>query len=316
MLNTKKVLKILLLFALLIVGVAALEKALPLSAQTEPRIITIVPPGVYHNLKPGGTAEGTLKVINDSPNSLTFKAFVRDFIVTDTQGTPNILAPNTLSNKYSLASWLGVTPDTFTVAPREKQTLNYFVQVPKDARPGGHYAAVVYEPVETINIAGTGTGVKTQIGTLFYVTVEGPIKEQAFVTRFLANKFQEYGPVDIQTTIKNVGDQHITPQGGITLFNIFGKPVESQSLHSFNIFPEAARDYKNTFGGKFMVGRYTAVLSATYGKNNNLSLSGTLVFWIFPWRIATIVVLVIIAAVLALLYYRKTREEKKEDKQT
>ena len=45
-----------------------------------------------------------------------------------------------------------------------------------------------------------------QVGTLFYVTVNGPITENATVSKFFANPFQEYGPVKVLTQIKNMGD--------------------------------------------------------------------------------------------------------------
>ena len=57
-----------------------------------------------------------------------------------------------------------------------------------------------------------------------------------------------------------------------------------------------------------MIGRYKAVLLATYGLNNNLPLTATLYFWVFPWRLVLIIVLVIIALILLTMYLRKRKK--------
>ena len=267
--------------------------------------MTITPPTVAYTLDPGGTSEGQMKIINDSTAPITFTVDVQDFIVVDTIGTPNILPPNTLNSKYSGAAWIGVTPQKFTVLPGQKQDLNYYIQVPKDAKPGGHYAATIYTAASD-GIKGTGTAVNAQIGTLFYITVKGPVTEKAEITKFFTNSFQEYGPVKILTQIKNFSDVHIKPTGTISVTGLFYN--KTQNLPEHNIFPETARDSESIVGETFMIGRYKAVLLATYGLNNNLPLTATLYFWVFPWRLVLIIVLVIIALILLTMYLRKRKK--------
>jgi hypothetical protein len=290
-----------------IVGVA--------TAQEVQRTFTVVNPAIVQNLNPGDTAEGTTKVINDSTVPLTFSVGVQDYIVVDGKGTPNILPPNTLNNKYSAASWIGVTPSTFTIKPGEKQTLNYYIQIPRDAKPGGHYAALVYQPKVDATANATGGVVNTQIGSLFYVTVKGPIKEDASIVKFFANSFQEYGPVKILTQIKNNGDLHITPKGSIILTGLFKNSTyifndqKQSSVPVGNIFPETLRDFENSVGSNLMIGRYKAVLLANYGVNNNLPLTATLYFWVFPWRLALVIILAVLAIILGYMYWKKRKKD-------
>lgn len=266
---------------------------------------TVTPPSVSVTGDPGYYTEGKMGVINDSDLPLTFKAEMHDFIVTDTIGTPQILPPNTLMKTYSAAAWMGVSPNVFTVAPKQRQDLNYYIQVPKDARPGGHYAAVVFVPVQPKGQAqNTGAQINGQIGTLFSIAVNGPIKENATVSKFTASGFQEYGPVNILTQIKNFGDLHITPKGYVTVTDMLGRKA-ILPLTEHNIFPQAARDYENMFGGHWMFGRFKAELTASYGVNNNLPLLATLYFWVFPWKVVTLTVLIVVAIILGILYYRK-----------
>ena len=273
-------------------------------AQDAVRTITVTPPTVSVTGDPGYYTEGTMGIINDSDSAITFKAEMHDFIVQDNAGTPEILPANTLMTTYSAAAWMGVTPQIFTIQPKKRQNLNYFLQIPGDAKPGGHYAAVIFVPVNKNTVESTGSQVNGQVGTLFSVAVNGPIKENASVTKFFANGLQEYGPVNILSQIKNYGDLHIKPKGYITVSDMLGRKA-ILPLKEFNIFPQAARDYENQFGGKFMIGRFKAELLASYGVNNNLPLAATVYFWIFPWKIVLVTTLIVIAIILGIMYYRK-----------
>jgi hypothetical protein len=282
-------------------------------AQEALRTYTITPPSIAQRLDPGQSADGILKVINDTDTALTFTTAIKDFIVEDTIGTPKMLPDNTLSNKYSAASWISVTPSTFTVQPHQRQQLNYYLHVPLNARPGGHYAAVTYKPNAPAGLTGTGATVYTESGSLFYITVNGPVTEKSIITKFFTNPFQEYGPVTIKTQIRNLGDLHITPKASITVTGLFYNKAQSLPVH--NIFPEAARDFENSFGQTLMIGRYKAVLMGIYGINGNLPLVATVYFWVFPWRIALVITLAIIAVILAALYLRKKKKSSKQPKE-
>jgi hypothetical protein len=300
--NTKLQLFLFLFFTFSILGFA-LVKANAQGLQTQ--VFTVTPPTVSVSGDPGHYTEGTMGVINDSDAPLVFKAEMKDFIVQDNSGTPEILPANTLMKTYSGAAWMGVSPEVFTIQPKSRQNLNYFIQIPGDARPGGHYAAVVFTPVPQEDQAeNTGSIVNGQIGTLFSIAVNGPIVEKAAVAKFFANGFQEYGPVNILTQVKNSGDLHIRPQGYITVSDMLGRKT-IVPLKENNIFPQAARDYENQFGSNLMIGRYKADLLASYGVANNLPLTATVYFWVFPWKIVVVVILIIIALILGGKYYRK-----------
>ena len=303
--NNLKVKKIARTTMLAVVLLLVLSVVTIATAQEVQRTFTLVNPTLEHKLNPGDTAEGTTKIINEGSTPLTFNVGVQDFIVSDTIGTPNLLPPSTLDAKYSAAAWIGVTPSTFTVNPRDKQVINYYIQVPRDARPGGHYAAIVYTPVVKKGANATGGVVNTEIGSIFYITINGPITEKSIVSKFFANGFSEYGPVNILTQIKNLGDLHTKAKGTITVSGLFYN--QSQNLSDFNVFPGAARDYQNSFGQTLMLGRYKAELLASYGQNNNLPLTATLYFWVFPWRLAVIIILIVIAAILLKMYLKKRK---------
>ncbi len=311
--NSFKFLAFILSFALLVLLVPmgqseSMSNGLAFSSKAYAQAIrsfTIIPPTIEKKLSPGESEAGAVKIVNNSDEAVSFTVSLQDFIVEDTQGTPKILPPNTLPRKYSAASWMSIDPNRFVLSPHEKQELNYFISVPKNGRPGGHYAAIIYNP-DVGEATGVGTGVDTKVGTLVYIGVKGLINESGAVTKFLAPTLQEWGPVKILTQITNNGDLHIRPQGSISLFDMLGQRVQVQDLSEKNIFPGGvARDYQNSFGGKLMIGRYKASLLASYGRSNNLPLTATAYFWVLPWKLFLLLVLVIITAVLTFLYLKR-----------
>lgn len=302
-------------FIIIITVIKFILSPQPAFSQEVQRTITIIPPIISLTVNPGDNLSGDLKVINASSVPLNFSAQAQDFIVQDTNGTPDFISNDTLNKPWSAKSWIQIIPNTFTLNPAEKETLNYFLQIPSNARPGGHYAAVLYTPSLAGTIHNTGPAVQTKVGTLFSIDVSGQITEQAFVSKFIPeHTFYEYGPVNIIARIENRGDLHIKPIGNITIYDIFGRKLATLLLTEHNIFPLSARDYVNIFGQHWMIGRFTAKLSAHYARFNNLSLLASTTFWVFPWKIAIVVLLIIIAIILGVLLFIKKENDRSENK--
>lgn len=309
LLSSSKKIKII---AVLFVAICFLSLCvITVSYAQQVRTMTIVPPTVEQTLNPGDKAEGTMKVINNSNEPISIKVETQDFIVNDTQGTPQLLPPNTLSGKYSASSWIGISPDSFTIPAHDKQLLNYFVQIPNTAGAGGHYAAVVFQPGNNGSLQSSGATIQTEVGTLFYIKVTGTINEFAQVNFLRTNHFQEYGPITIVSEVKNLGDLHITPKGEIKISDMLGNEIAVLPLDTHNIFPGASRDYTNRLNQQYLLGYFKVSLNGSYGINHNLPLRAYTYFWVFPWKIALILLLVVIACVLGIFTLRaksKTRD--------
>ncbi len=281
------------------------------SENTGGRSITISPPSLPLNLKPGERTEGKLSLINDTSGDISFDVYVYDMIVTNNVGTPEILPGGTiLNNKYSASSWIGIDNPTLTVKAKDRADLRYYAQVPQDAGPGGHYAAIVYKPRQVNQATHTGAAISQQIATLVYFDVAGDVKEAALIKNFDSPGFSEYGPVALSAEVTNNGDSHIRPQGKFSVKDMFGKVIATKDIPEGNIFPGGiSRVYETAVGKHWMVGRYTATFTATYGRASNLPLMATIAFWVFPWKVAVAILVLIAAAVLGYLYMRKNKHQ-------
>ncbi len=299
-------LKKLSIISILLFSAGALVFVSKISAQESSRAFIITPPTVQVSLDPGQKTEGTLKITNEGETSLNFNTLIQDFIVEDENGTPKFLTPNSLKNKFSGASWLAVYPNQVYVSPKKSTEFKYYIQVPADARPGGHYAAVIYTPTNTIpGGKGSGASVNTSVATLFYITVNGPVTENATITKFTTNKLWEAAPEILTTQINNLSDIHISPKGTITVKNMLGKTTQVEQFPKSNVFPGVSRGYHTTIGKGFMLGRYTADVNLTYGSANK-ALAASTSFWVIPWKMI-LVIIIIIAVVIGVIMVMKKK---------
>jgi len=279
-------------------------------AQTNLPLI-VYPARHFLELNPGEKTSVVVNFVNQSQEPISGLIRVVDFIVRDSQGTPELIETTfEAPEKYAASSWFKTDLDRVTLpANNEKVTIQTQISVPKNANPGGKYVAIYFQaqPSQFSSSSNAqyevGTGIASKLASLIYIKIKGPIKENAFVTKFKAKKtFLEYGPIEVETEILNRGDYHIEPKGQITLTNMLGKVVDKSLLKKTNIFPDAVRIFSNSLGEKWMIGKYRLSLSATYGEKNNV-LNAFYEVWIFPWKIATIIVLTLIIIILVIRHF-------------
>ncbi|MFH0773036.1 MAG: hypothetical protein V1922_01880 [bacterium] len=259
--------------------------------------LTVGPARQQITVDPGETANFAIKYYNQSEISLSGVVNVADFVVDSTDGSPRIIDNIDFANpKFSASKWVTLSLDQITIASNDRVIVSGTLSVPKNARPGGRYVTVYFEPaIGTPSSVGTGgaTGIAPRIASLLYIRVNGPISENAVISNMFAKPFYEYGPIEITAQITNNGDYHIRPRGVFTLTNPLGGVVEQSNLKEANIFPDALRIFTATVGEKWMMGRYKITLHALYGEKSGV-MDRSVFVWVFPWRVVLVIVLTLI----------------------
>ncbi|PWU22795.1 hypothetical protein C5B42_05100 [Candidatus Cerribacteria bacterium 'Amazon FNV 2010 28 9'] len=292
----------------LVVGITpslALAQAttVPVVSTTDTVSTTAIPTRLEVSANPGDVIQKTIKVHNETDQTEFFETTAEDFIV-QTDGKTPIPVTEQISARYSLASWITVSPTRFTLPAHQTQTLDVLIQVPKNALPGGHYAMILHAPPSGGLVGNdallpqSDSSVAPKVGTLVYLTVNGPIHEEAFIKNVTAPNVNEFGPVAIKYDVENRSDVHISPEATITVTDMLGHTVDKINVESKNIFPFTSRDFEATYNHYWGLGRYTANISVPYGSHGNVTNS-SISFWIIPYRIIAGIA-VIIAALLAI----------------
>lgn len=275
-------------------------------------------------IDPGSTKSLNIRFVNQSALPINGTLGVSDFIVTDEKGTPSFIdtLPGGFSTPYSSSNWVTLPYKEITIPAKDYVTVQFKVEIPEEVLAGGRYFGVYFEPGGKVEekeeelVKEVGTAIETRIAGLVYLKVTGPVTESAFVSRFFAPVFMEYGPLTLETQILNRGNYHISPKGTISVKNMFGKVIEEQILKEQNIFPDAIRIYENNFGRKWMIGKYTYDLVATYGDGGHVLKASTYT-WVFPYKLVIIITLGIIIIILGtknIWKKLKKKQEQLEDK--
>jgi hypothetical protein len=293
--------------------------------------LTVIPPKQEILINPGEKFSTSVKFLNQGDTPVTGTLSVLDFIVTDDNGTPvfldnpQVVGTTQIPAKYSAAKWITIPEDTLTIAAKGNVAVPITINVPTSAAPGGRYAAVLFQPAGSLTLGNPTSAQETPIAirlaSLIYIRVAGPITESASVSKFTGPTFLEYGPATITTQILNQGNYHITPQGAVTLKDIFGREVAKSNLDSKNIFPGTTRSYTNELGTKLMIGKFTVALLVAYGETGK-TLTASYTMWVLPWKVMLAIVLaLVILALSGTVWYKKFKkkeevlvEELKEEK--
>ena len=243
---------------------------------------------------PGESTNVNVRFYNQASSPLSGIVRVADFIVYDKEGSPQIIDNVKLASpRFSGSTWINLPYENVTIAANDKISMYVPITVPANAKPGGRYVAVYFEPNTGVPQSktgqGAGSGLASRIASLLYIQVKGDTFQKAIVNVFSAPSFMEFGPVTVKAEILNRGDFHIRPIGAVTMTDMFGRLVDQSSLKEQNIFPDTVRTFENSLGKKWMFGRYTVNLAASYASGKTLESS--LYLWIMPWRLIAIVIL-------------------------
>jgi hypothetical protein len=239
--------------------------ASPSFGQTGGQQLTIMPPKFELFANPGDVVSEKIRIRNESDFPATYAIIIEDFSSSGEEGHVVIEEEGGDSN-YSLAKWIEPAVTQILLQPNEEQSINFNINIPRDAEPGGHYASILFASnVETL--PGTAS-VSQRIGNLVLLRVSGNVSENANITTFEAPTNSQKGPVTFTLRLNNEGNVHVRPKGTIIITNFFGKKVEELPLQGANVLPGATRRMETTWEKDGLFGAYTATLVATYGQQN------------------------------------------------
>ena len=100
--------------------------------------LTISPPLYEIGATPGQTLTTSLKVFNETESDSTWYFSTENFTSQGEQGEPKFYAGGT-SNTFDLASWIIPPRAPITIKSGETRQVEFVIEVPKNAEPGGHY---------------------------------------------------------------------------------------------------------------------------------------------------------------------------------
>lgn len=257
--------------------------------------IQISPLSYDFEIKPGATQAGkfTLKNLDGVPMDYALETELFESISED--GAPAFKGVTRPTGVSTLADWIKFSaPITGSIEPYGSLEINFTIEVPANAEPGGHYAAIFAKQVKKDVEGKTQLGVASRVGLILLVSVPGNVTKTGEITSFTHPNFVWRGPIDFAMKFKNTGTVHYESTGKVEVDPILGKTREVD-LGKHTVIPKSTRAYSGTWNNSYPFGYYKLTATATDGDGKTIIATGTL------WAIPLVIIIPIV--LLALLVW-------------
>lgn len=279
------------------------------SAEAQSQSLSVTPPLFQLSVSPGNVWQSSVKVVNANPYPITVYAEVVNFVATGETGQGRFLPiEGDAADKATLAEWIEIAKIPHTIAAEQSKDISFLIDVPENAPPGGHYAAILVstQPAQSEGSASVQT--VQSVTSLFFLRIEGEVEEIGMVREFRAlDPFVGVPDVTLSLRFENKGNVHLQPKGDIIITNMWGTergriPVNYRSNFG-NVLPESIRDFTFSWRTDFKItdiGRYKALATLAYGVDGVKSVDATTYFWVIPVK-ATVITLLVLGIFVALI---------------
>jgi len=279
--------------------------------------LTITPPLIKINMNPGETWSSSIKIINNNPRVLTVYTQIFDFKGGERGGVKFIKEydeSTEAEKKHLLSQWLEINQEPINLAAYQSQDIVFTIKVPKNAEPGGHYAAILagIKPAKKIE-KGSGINISSMLSSLVMLKINGEINEKGQIEEFSTDKrFYQSPEVDFTIRFNNSGNVHLQPQGEIKIYNFFGKvkgiiPINQKS-ESGNVLPESTRKWEFNWkveDSLLEIGRFKADLVLGFGEEARQHDFQSLYFWVINLKPTLTILGGLLLFLLFIIYFAR-----------
>lgn len=181
--------------------------------------IGISPASQSFQIDAGSSMQGSMKVINEGQIGYDFIVYARPYSVNDEQYDPNFTIPKPNADAYK---WIQFEKTSFHINPGQIIQVNYTINVPAGATPGGHYGVLFAETKEK-PLGTTGVTRTKRVGDLMYVTVNGKYTTSGYFKDFVLPFWQHSGPFISDARVVNTGNVELTAKASTVVQDVFGR---------------------------------------------------------------------------------------------
>ncbi len=278
-----------------------------LAQQPDTQTLTVSPTLFEMRAEPGQAWTSELRVINANNYEITVYPEPVNFAPLGEDGRGDLIPiMSEETGGQTLAEWITVPVEPVVIPPQQTATIPLQVNVPDNAAPGGHYAAVLIgtkPPTEGRQASQVQTA--QYVTSLFFVRVAGDVREVADIREFTTEPSVVQRPeVTLSLRFENTGNVHVQPQGDIKILNMWGQergliPINHQT-HFGNVLPDSVRKFTFTWKGDtalYDIGRYKAVATLGYGVEGKQFVTSTTYFWIIPYTTIFLTIILVVAVI-------------------
>src|SRR3989344_6620804 len=155
---------------------------LPLNVEA----LTVSPVRMEITADPGQTVTGKLLLLNEQDGTKTFYSSFENFEPSGDSGAPRFIGA-----EDGLATWMQIESKV-TLESGKSIDIPYSITVPKNAEPGGYFAAIFFGSQAPGVQGGGEVSIGAKIGVLVLLRVSGEVAEGGGLLEFIAKDSQRF----------------------------------------------------------------------------------------------------------------------------
>lgn len=236
-----------------------------LRLNTDAATVRINPTKIRLIIPPGESASGVIEVENPSEEPLIVKAYLQDWAYTSLHdGTKEFFTAGL--TPFSAVDWITISLPDFVIPSFGKQSINYTVKVPENAK-GGHFAVLFFESLlgKSISKDTASLGVMVRMGALFYIEPEGTIIRSAEVSNFSVERTKDKS-LAMSLDLKNTGNVDITCKGTFHIIDKQGLVLARAEFNDTYTFAAETAKLAGVWKDPLPKGKYDLVFTLDIGK--------------------------------------------------
>lgn len=276
----------------------------------------IYPPIIQIQIEPPANIDTPITIENHGKETVTLEISIKPFtagkgelgeVVYESGKNPLIFENIKISEDEE-------TIEKVVIPPKQSKTLKLHLDIPKDEPLSDYYFSVLFVSENMLDERLNQLKIQGGIATNVLLSIKGkpPLigakpTSIAKIVEFSSPSFLEKGPVPFMVRLKNQSNHFITPQGTISIKNIFGKTIGQVKLSPINILADTIRSQETLWQETFLFGPYTATLNIN-PSDKGPTLIKTIHFFVFPFR--AFIIFIAIAYIILFVKNRLKRYRK------
>lgn len=247
-------------------------------SNSKPPTATISPVLEKITLQPGSKYRSSLRLANTGGSALEYKVYAKPYgISADDQEYSNP-SYSELTDYSTISKWIKIDEEdtTGSLESLGETEINYTIDVPEDAAPGGQYAAIIVERTNNAPTGATNASVTSIPRTAFlvYATVAGQANNSGSVSQNSISTFFFNPPITATSLVENTGNVHSDAEYILQVFPLFSDEeayTNEEEPMTKTILPETRRFVTQSWDGAPSLGIFKVKQTVKFAGNESVT---------------------------------------------
>jgi hypothetical protein len=246
------------------------------------------------DVEPGTVKKGSLNITNLGDKSVAVDLSAEEFSVV------NENYDYAFSTESDVAKWVSFDDSKITILGNQSLNVNYAVNVPSSAEPGGRYISIFASTESSVDI---GIESRQRVASLLYITVLGDISRSGDIIN-LSSPWLVFDSGDWSASLQNTGTAHYVSRIDVNVLNLTNNKIVASGSREAMILPGTIRLVTDKLPQLKWPGIYKIVYQISLGDKSSAD-EVRYVLYLPPMAIALIVIILTIFLIVFSSHRRK-----------